>query len=44
MMTAIPYFLLTLPLIDLIVSHPDVGNLLLVAWLFCIARRTGWLD
>ena len=32
-MTALPYFLLALPLIDLAMSNPDAGDLMLFVWM-----------
>ena len=43
-MTALPYFLLVLPLIDLAMSNPDVGDLMLATWLLSIAWRMKWLN
>ena len=43
-MTAIPYFLLALPIIELAMSNPDAGNLLLAIWLLSITWRMGWLE
>ncbi len=42
-MTALPYFLLALPFIDLAISNPDIGDLMLALWLFSITWRMGWL-
>ena len=42
-MTALPYFLLALP-IDLAMSNPDAGDLMLAMWLLSIAWRMKWLD
>ncbi len=42
-MTALPYFLLVLPLIDLAMSNPDAGDLMLFIWLIVMAWRMGWL-
>jgi len=42
-MTALPYFLLMLPLIDLAMSNPDAGDLMLFAWMVSITWRLGWL-
>jgi len=42
-MTALPYFLLILPLIDLAMSNPDAVDLMLFAWLLSITWRLGWL-
>ena len=35
-MTALPYFLLILPLIDLAMSNPDAGDLMVFVWMFSI--------
>ena len=43
-MTAIPYFLLALPIADLAMSNPDAGDLMLALWLLSIAWRMKWLD
>ena len=43
-MTALPYFLLMLPLIDLAMSNPDAGDLMLAMWLLSMAWRMKWLD
>jgi len=42
-MTALPYFLLALPLIDLAMSNPDAGDLMLFIWLIGMAWRMGWM-
>ena len=42
-MTALPYFLLALPIIELAMSTSDVGDLLLAIWLLSITWRMGWL-
>ncbi len=42
-MTAIPYFLLALPIIELATSNPDAGDLMLATWLLSITWRMGWL-
>ncbi len=43
-MTAIPYFLLALPIIELAMSNADAGHLMLAIWLLSITWRMGWLD
>ena len=43
-MTALPYFLMVLPLIDLAMSNPDAGDLMLFVWLLSIAWRMKWLN
>lgn len=43
-MTALPYFLLALPIADLALSYPDAGDLMLALWLLSIAWRLKWLD
>ena len=43
-MTAIPYFLLALPIIELAMSTPDAGDLMLAIWLLSITWRVGWLQ
>jgi len=43
-MTAIPYFLLLVPLVDLSMSNPDAGDLLLALGMFVVAWKNGWLD
>ncbi|MEJ7591161.1 MAG: hypothetical protein WKF77_06400 [Planctomycetaceae bacterium] len=42
-MTAFPYFLLILPLIDLAISIPDAGDLMLLIWITGMAWRMGWM-
>ena len=42
-MTALPYFLLALPIIDLAMSNPDAGDLILALWLLNITWRMKWL-
>lgn len=42
-MTALPYFLLALPIADLAMSTPDAGELMLALWLLSITWRLGWL-
>ncbi len=42
-MTALPYLLLALPIIELALSHPDAGDLMLAVWLLSISWRMGWL-
>ena len=36
-MSALPYFLLVLPLVDLAMSNPDAGDLMLALWMFILA-------
>ena len=43
-MTALPYFLLALPIADLAMSNPDAGDLMLAVWLLSIAWRMKCLD
>jgi len=43
-MTALPYFRLALPIIELAISTPDAGDLMLAIWLLSIAWRLGWLE
>jgi len=43
-MTALPYFLLALPIADLAMSNPDAVDLMLAIWLLRIAWRMKWLD
>jgi hypothetical protein len=43
-MSALPYFLLALPIADLAMSNPDAGDLMLAFWLMSIAWRMKWLD
>jgi hypothetical protein len=38
-MTALPYFLLALPVVDLAISNPDAGGLILSLWLLSIAWK-----
>ena len=42
-MSALPYFLLALPIVDLAMSNPDAGDLMLALWLLSIAWRSGWM-
>lgn len=42
-MTALPYFLLALPILELAIFNPDAGDLMLAAWLLSITWRMGWL-
>ncbi len=42
-MTALPYFLLALPIIDLIRLYPDGGDILLFGGLLFLAWRNRWL-
>jgi hypothetical protein len=42
-MTALPYFLLALPVIELATSSPDAVDLMLAIWLLSITWRMGWL-
>lgn len=42
-MTAIPYILLALPVVDLAISNPDAGELLLTLCLLSISWKFGWL-
>jgi hypothetical protein len=42
-MTAIPYFLLALPIADFALSNPETGILMLTIWLLNIVWRLGWL-
>jgi len=42
-MTAFPYFLLMLPLVDLAMSNPDAGDLMLALWMLTLAWKNGWL-
>ena len=43
-MTALPYFLLALPIADLALSNPDAGDLMLAIWLLSIIWRMGWMQ
>ena len=43
-MTALPYFLVALPIADLALSNPDAGDLMLSLWLLRIAWRMKWLS
>jgi hypothetical protein len=43
-MTALPYFLLALPIADLAMSNPNAGDLMLALWLLSIAWRRKWLS
>lgn len=42
-MTAVPYFLLLLPLIELAMSNPDAGDLLLLAAIIMLGWKNRWL-
>jgi hypothetical protein len=42
-MTAVPYFLLLMPLVDLIRNSPDGGDILLFAGLLYLSWRNRWL-
>lgn len=42
-MTAVPYFLLALPVVDLAISNPDAGELMFALWLLSISWKLGWL-
>ena len=42
-MAALPYFLLALPIIELVMYTPDAGDLMLAVWLLNITWRMGWL-
>lgn len=42
-MTALPYFLLALPLIDLAMANPDAGDLMLFVRMLSMTWRLGWL-
>ena len=42
-MSALPYFLLMLPLVDLAMSNPDASDLMVALWLFFLAWKNGWL-
>ena len=42
-MSALPYFLLLLPLVDLALANPDAGDLMLALWMFVLAWKNGWL-
>jgi len=42
-MSGLPYFLLALPIVDLALSHPDAGDLMLSLWFLSIAWRRGWM-
>ena len=43
-MSALPYFLLALPIADLAMSNPDAGDMMLALWLLSIVWRMKWLD
>ena len=42
-MTALPYFLLALPIVDLIRLYPDEDDSILLAGLFSLTSRNRWL-
>ena len=43
-MTALPYFLLALPIADLAMSNPDAVEMMLALRLLSVAWRMKWLD
>jgi hypothetical protein len=42
-MSALPYFLLMVPLVDLAMSNPHAGDLMLALWMFILAWKNDWL-
>ncbi len=42
-MSAFPYFLRMLPLVDLTMSNPDAGDLMVALWMFILAWKNRWL-
>ena len=38
-MSALPYFLLALPIVDLAISNPEAGDLMVAVWMFTVAWR-----
>ena len=41
-MSALPYFLLALPIVDLAISNPEAGDLMVAVWMFNVAWRMKW--
>ena len=43
-MSAFPYFLLMLPLVDLAMSNPDASDMIVALWMITLAWKNGWLE